>query len=76
MLSVPDHIRQMLGMLEHRSLSSSSSMGDAPVDMDPLDCLYVYYDVIEPQVVGDTLTPLLRIVPMEGKHGRSCHLDL
>ncbi len=31
--------------------------------------LYVYTDVVEPRVVGDTVVPLLRVVPIEGKHG-------
>ena len=29
----------------------------------------MYCDVVEPRVVGDSLTPLLRIVPVEGEHG-------
>ena len=29
--------------------------------------LYVYCDLCEPQIVGDTLSPLLRIVDSKGK---------
>ena len=46
-----------------------SRVTDSVVDMNPLDSLYVYCEVVEPQVVGDGLTPLLRIVPVEGEHG-------
>ena len=31
--------------------------------------LYVYTSIVEPRVVGDSVVPLLRIVPIEGKHG-------
>ena len=31
--------------------------------------LYVYTNVVESRVVGDTVAPLLRAVPLEGKHG-------
>ncbi len=33
--------------------------------------LYVYVDIIKAQLVGDILTPLLRIVPIKGKYGRT-----
>ena len=38
--------------------------------MDPVDSLYVYCDVVEPRMVGDSQVPLLRIVPAEGDHGQ------
>ena len=31
--------------------------------------LYVYTSIVEPRVVGDSVVALLRIVPIEGKHG-------
>ena len=31
--------------------------------------LYIYTNVVESRVVGDSVVPLLRIVPIEGKHG-------
>ena len=34
-----------------------------------LESLYIYTDVVEPRVVGDSLVPLLRIVPVNGRHG-------
>ena len=33
------------------------------------DNLYIYTNIIEPRVVGDSMAPLLRIVPSSGKHG-------
>ena len=38
-------------------------------DLDPVDSLFVYCDVLEPRVVGDSQVPLLRIVSVEGGNG-------
>ena len=38
-------------------------------DLDPVESLFVYCDVLEPRVVGDSQVPLLRIVPVEGGNG-------
>ena len=67
-VDVPAHIQQMLGM-NKSYFTRDSRVTDSVVDMNPLDSLYVYCDVVEPRVVGDSLTPLLRIVPVEGEHG-------
>ena len=36
-----------------------------------LDSLYVYTDDVESRIVGDSLVSLLRIVPIQGAHGRT-----
>ena len=33
------------------------------------DTLYVYTDIVESRIVGDTLAPLLRALPISGRHG-------
>ena len=33
------------------------------------ESLYVYSSIIEPRIVGDKIAPLLRIVPISGRHG-------
>jgi len=41
-----------------------------PVDINQgLYAIYNYCDLLEHRVVGDTLAPLLSIVPVEGQHG-------
>lgn len=67
-LVVPPHIRKMLGM-ELDSFDENYTKTTEVVDMDPVDSLYVYCDVVEPRVVGDSRVSLLRIVPAEGLHG-------
>ena len=43
---------------------------DSVVDMSRgFESLYVYTNVVEPRVVGDSLVPLLRIVPLSGMQG-------
>ena len=34
------------------------------------ESLYVYSSIVEPRIVGDKIAPLLRIVPITGRHGR------
>ena len=47
---------------------SKSSTAEREVDLEHgFHDLYVYCDIIQPQYVGDTLVPLLRIVPVEGE---------
>ena len=46
--------------------------GDSVVDMKQgFESLYVYTNVVESRVVGDSLVPLLRIVPIQGEHGHT-----
>ena len=69
-LTLPPHLRKMLGMTMFSSFANNQIKADSVVDMDPVDSLYVYCDVVEPRVVGDSQVPLLRIVPAEGDHGQ------
>ena len=41
-----------------------------------MQSLYVYCDVVKPQHVGDTLAPLLDIVPVQGMPGQRQHYAL
>ena len=34
-----------------------------------IDSLYVYCDICEPQIVGNTMERLLRIIPVKGTYG-------
>jgi hypothetical protein len=40
---------------------------------DSVQSLYVYSDIVKPQHVGDTLAPLLDIVPVQGAPGQRVH---
>ena len=67
-LSLPLHIRKIIG-LPRGSWDATNSNGGDVSDLDPVDSLFVYCDVLEHRVVGDSQVPLLRIVPVEGSHG-------
>ena len=44
------------------------------VDMDQgFDTIYVYTDVVESRIVGDSLAPLLRSLPVGGSHGATVY---
>ena len=62
-------IGQMLGFSPINVISSTST-AERAVDLEhSFHDLYVYYDIIQSQYVGDALVPLLRIVPVEGNDG-------
>ena len=54
----------------HSDVLNTSVHAERVVDMTQgLNSLYVYTDVVQPRVVGDSLVPLLRSVPIKGKPG-------
>ena len=69
-LVVGEHVQNLLGM-ETDFFPNDYSRGTVSVDMDRVDSLYVYCDVVEPIVVGDVMAPLLRIVPVRGRNGET-----
>jgi hypothetical protein len=68
-LTVPSALHHLLG-IDRSTLDDDHSISSRAAKMEPLDALFVYCDVMEPRVVGDSLVPLLRIVPVQGEHGR------
>ena len=61
------HIGYVLGFSPEDYISKSST-AESEVDLEHgFHDLYVYCDIIQPQYVGDTLVPLLRIIPVEGE---------
>ena len=46
------------------------TQGDSIIDLRRgFESLYVYSSIVEPRIVGDKIAPLLRIVPITGRHG-------
>ena len=63
----------MLGY-KHNFISSKKDIAVYEPDMrGGLESLYVYCDLVDPQIVGDTMEPLLRILPVVGKYGDVVH---
>ena len=64
-----DKFGYMLGFSPEQVISKTTK-GPREVDLEHgFHDLYIYCDIIQPQYVGDTLVPLLRIIPVEGKDG-------
>ena len=46
------------------------TQGDSIVDLRRgFESLYIHSSIVEPRIVGDKIAPLLRIVPITGRHG-------
>ncbi len=69
-LQMSSHLASMLG-LPRASFGPGTHHGTGLVDMNQgFYSLYVYCNIVEPRLVGDTEVPLLRIVPIEGQNGQ------
>jgi hypothetical protein len=67
-LIMPAKLQYMMGFDSHR-LEETTVAVHPPDVRGGMDSLYVYCDLVEPQIVGNSLEPLLRIVPIKGSHG-------
>ena len=53
-----------------KNVASMSFPAETVVDLRRgFESLYVYSCIVEPRIVGDKIAPLLRIVPITGRHG-------
>ena len=60
----------MLGFSSNTRISSTS-IAEREADLEQgFHDLYVYSDIVQAQLVGDALVPLLQIVPLEGDDGQ------
>ena len=53
-------------LTDRKTLTQSNSIVDF---RRGFESLYVYSSIVEPRIVGDKIAPLLRIVPITGRHG-------
>ena len=65
---LPDKLMYMLGF-EDNLLHDSMWAKHAPDLRGGIDSLYVYCDICEPQIVGNSMERLLRIIPVRGQYG-------
>ena len=58
------------GVVIRTSNRRTLTQGDSIIDLRRgFESLYVYSSIVEPRIVGDKIAPLLRIVPITGRHG-------
>ena len=75
-LKFDKQLSSILGFTEDKTLIVGINQSDRPSDLDNgMTALYVYSDVVQNQMVGDTLSPLLRIVPLTGERNFSNSKD-
>jgi hypothetical protein len=66
------HLRYLLGYDEEMMFGNKPELWVAKYPPDirgGIDSIYIYCDLIERQIIGNTMEPLLRIVPIEGNYG-------
>jgi len=65
------HLAYMLGFKDTLvKYSETKVMAEYPPDLrGGIDGLFIYLDIIENQIVGNVMAPLLQIVPVEGHYG-------
>ena len=68
-----DHLAYMLGFKSPSLLGGSTMAQYAPDLRGGIDSLFIYCDIVASQVVGDSMQPLLRILPVSGKYGDVLH---
>ena len=57
-------------MRSSKNVASMSFPAETVVDLRRgFESLYVYSGIVEPRIVGDKIAPLLRVVPITGRHG-------
>ena len=65
---------RMLGF-DETGLSKRTNVGAYPAIADHIQALYVYSDCIRPVPVGDTVAPLLLVVPITASRPRSIYVS-
>ena len=66
------------GVVIRTSHRKTLTQGNSIVDLRRgFESLYVYSSIVEPRIVGDKIAPLLRIVPITGRHAEmvTAHFD-
>ena len=74
-ITIPSQLKDMFHlknatMLPDVNPTETTYKSEKPIDLDKgMYALYVYSDIVEPQIVGDSLVSLLRAVPISGEYG-------
>ena len=68
-----DRIAELFGFDEDDSIILGTQKGSRVVDINQVNSMFLYSNIIDHHIVGDTRAPLLRIVNVEGKPGENHH---
>lgn len=80
-LLLPDAARDILGFRDGHFRNEKTQAVGFFTDVEPdmtrgMSCMYVYTNIIEPRIVGDTTARLLRVIPSGKKQGESVTMDM
>lgn len=69
-------LRELLGFTQHGELNSDTNNPRRSVEFKrSVSAVYVYLDIVESRIVGDTRVPLLACIPVTCKPGELCFLQ-
>ena len=68
-LALTGRMSILLGFGGKDVIIDSTTTSPHVADLEPITTIYVYCDIVTPQIVGDTSAPLLRSIPVKGKSG-------
>ena len=68
-VNMSPQLTQALGFKSQRHAKPGAFVGTRLVDLNDVHGLFVYCDLVEPRIVGDVMTSLLGVVPVQGDSG-------
>ena len=69
LVTLSDELASILGFQETWCRKIGECTSASVANVDTVNAIYVYCDVIEPRTVGHTLEPLIGVLPVTGKPG-------
>lgn len=72
-LTIGETLREILGFDKRRFTNGKFEADRVGDPTRGLYSLFIYCNIVQPRVVGDSLVPLLNIVPVEGGHGENVY---
>ena len=75
-LKMANQLKDMLGLSEYDNFrEQKKNVGQKIRVFQRVHNLFVYMSVLSPRVVGDSLVPLLNIVPLQGSRGEMSYVE-
>lgn len=69
-IKISDSLQDILNF-PNQICASGLHKASSVMNINKVQSLYIYSDVVEPHIVGDTIVPLMRIVPISGTYGET-----
>ncbi len=74
-IELDPRLQHTIGMKDSK-ITEKETLAKYPVDLKAgMDSMFLYCSLITPQLVGDTRTNLLKVIPLKGKFGEVIDID-